>query len=179
MLVCRTAWQQKTLPTVRVFQAIRTTTLLHTGEPKDSIIMRPILTLLLWDSCTKIKVCPDNVIVCSGVGTSITTGRTEFGPTHAGSLPNSKYFFSSSFRLQQNLWRFHFCFPSDLFAILSLSLRYSSMSLKLNTEGITFMSCQQRQFVAVQKGLGISAKSICLLSPNTSSIRWWRHCRAN
>ena len=65
--------------------------------PKDSIIMRPILTLLLWDS-----VYPDHVFVCSGVGTSITTGRTEFGPTHAGSLPNSEYFvfpFSFSFRL--------------------------------------------------------------------------------
>ena len=54
----------------------------------------------------KIKVYPDNAFVCSGVGTSITTGRTEFGPTHAGSLPNSEYFvfpFSFSFRLQQNL----------------------------------------------------------------------------
>ena len=51
----------------------------------------------------------------------------------------------------------------DFFA--TLSLRYSSMSLKLNTEGITFMSCQQRQFVAVQKGLEISAKWISHLSP--------------
>ena len=57
----------------------------------------------------------------------------------------------------------------DSFATLSLSLRYSSMSLKLDTKGITYMSCQQRQFVAVQKGLGISAKSICLLSPPTPS----------
>ena len=43
------------------------------------------------------------------------------------------------------------------------------MSLKLNTEGITLRSCQQRQFVAVQKGLGISAKSICHLFPLTPS----------
>ena len=99
MFACRTASQQKTLPTVRVFQAIRTTTLLHTGAANPYIVIVGFFV-------QNIKVYPDNVVVCSGVGTSITTGRTEFGPTHAGSLPNSEYFvfpFSFSFRLQQKL----------------------------------------------------------------------------
>ena len=84
MLACRTASQQKTLPTVRVFQAIRTTTLLHTGAANPYIVIVGFFV-------QNIKVYPDNVIVCSGVGTSITTGRTEFAPTHAGSLPNSEH----------------------------------------------------------------------------------------
>ena len=103
MFVCRTASQQKTLPTVRVFQAIRTTTLLHTGGAKRFYHHAPNPYIVIVGFFVQnIKVYPDNVFVCSGVGTSITTGRTEFGPTHAGSLPNSEYFvfpFSFSFRL--------------------------------------------------------------------------------
>ena len=116
MLFYRTASRQRTLPTVRVFQAIRTTTLLHTGGAKRFYHHAPNpYIVIVGFFVQKIKVYPDNVIVCSGVGTSITTGRTEFGPTHAGSLPNSEYFvfpFSFSFRLQKYLGRFHFCFPS-------------------------------------------------------------------
>ena len=100
MFFCRTASQQKTLPTVRVFQATRTTTPLHTGGAKRfyHFASNPYIVIVGF-FVQNIKVYPDNVIVCSGVGTSITTGRTEFGPTHAGSLPNSKYFVFPFFSL--------------------------------------------------------------------------------
>ena len=60
----------------------------HRGDIWWSMIV--ISSIIIFTMINIHLVILTMTVVCSGLGTSITTGRTEFAPTHAGSLPNSE-----------------------------------------------------------------------------------------